>query len=958
MNSYTLYKANTSRHSEGFTHSFLLLYALAPLSVLSKNPLSCSQLCWAFAVFPLIALSLLQLSHVLHVYSVSAARFSDALFRYFTPLLYTTFGLRENNPLLLAYVKLLVLLEALQSFRTKLKGVTFLTMINVISMALERWFRAENCAIVFVIQYGFQIAAFCALCTRNWTPVENSVQTDETIKAFTETQTEIKRFANTQSQVTGLVSLESAAAQTIQNLREEKGTQTEPAPRADTAAQTDGNDVFMQFFNSLQHPAFIVDLNVNVQAATPNIVNSAAKALLAGYKSLFENAHLEVSNCSLSELLNTFRRRVDRPFLKTDRVKIVPSKALVPSFNTSEAVYDLTVSTFDASNDLRMVGIMMMETPKDREKEKLILEHFKTSLVCSLSHELFSPINSLILALNLLPLPSSEQKEDYKTMALANAELLYSKISDLIDYTKIELNDFKLQESEFYVETLFEELERILKYGGLQKENKLMFKTQTSANRKLLIHADKMRIKQVLIKLITNANKYTEKGEIVVSGSEKQDDLDVIFSVKDTGVGMSKEKLDQIFTSLPEKAKFLHEHNDGSTKLPGLGLEIAKRICEGMGGNLKAVSTQDKGSTFSFEIPVCRIYTTPIIQRIPEVSLLPPRRIEVAAPATPVQSEANLESSPKHSRPEYAIHLSHQGTADPPKVDSISKVLAAPPPEQKRILKRRGSGSGAKSLREEKSMRVSRKIDFFNPRRIPIGRHLEGTATPLASVVEKTESGDIPPENEGGSGDVYEKMRQYSRNAGVGDLRKSVHEYLATDPKHEEKVGGATEEEEEKERGVSEKESHEEGTMIVPAGGEKKQGIVLITDDDSFNRMALRGMLGRLHVKTLEAANGEEAVEVVHKSIQKGASYVVLMILMDLNMPQMDGVQATREIRKLEKSHSRVYKIPIVAVSAHTTEKDMELCYKAGMQEFVPKPINANDIKRIVENYVNIGLNL
>eukprot|EP01022_Parablepharisma_sp_SALTPOND_P033408 TRINITY_DN88676_c1_g1_i1.p1 TRINITY_DN88676_c1_g1~~TRINITY_DN88676_c1_g1_i1.p1 ORF type:complete len:1133 (+),score=124.53 TRINITY_DN88676_c1_g1_i1:84-3401(+) len=893
--------------------SIILLYSVIPISLLSKDFTQVLPVYWAFVVFPLIQVGFLETFSVLYGSSQICLWIYEVLTLYLNPVLYVAFGLIRNSPMALASVKLIILMQCLKFPMWKSKSVLFLIAANVISVAIEGW--DQFSFYTFAIQFAVQLWAFCYLpCSPDKT--EYPTQTGNVSCLSTSIQTEIKQSVETCSQVTDLFELASICTQTPNSTLEEKQMQTENT-RTETEVQTDERDVYLEFFQSLKHPAFIIDLNVNVQAATPNIVNSPAKTLLRSNESLFENAHLEESNCSLSELLSTFRRRVEHPSLKTDRMKIKSGRIGVAM--NSEAVYDVTVSTFDASNDLRMVGIIMMEAPKDREKEKLILEHFKTSLVCSLSHELFSPINSLILALNLLPSSTVEQKEDYKTMALANAELLSSKISDLIDYTTIELNDFKLQESEFYVETLFEELERILKYGGLQKKNKLIFQTLTCANRKLLIHADKRRIKQVLIKLITNANKYTEKGEISVTASEKADDLDVVFSVNDTGIGMTKEKVDQIFASLPEKAKFLHEHNDGSTKLPGLGLEIAKRICECMGGNLIATSTQKEGSVFSFEIPVCRIYTTPVLSS----SL---RRVST----TDSKNQMHGEVEEAKGRPMHSKQIFKQKTGDTQTIENLRPTINEP----KRILKRRGSGTTLKPLREQKSMRIPHRMDFLSSHNIP---HAQQQEAQLMSIAEKAESGDIPTEIEIGSEntDLYEKMQLYSR--GRNNLRSTIHENMSV----EDLAKKAINTEESKERA---------------SGCEKKHGVVLITDDDSFNRMALRGMLAKFHVKTLEAVNGKEAVDVVAKSIQKSSNYVVLMILMDLNMPEMDGVQATREIRKLEKLHKRVYKVPIVAVSAHNTEQDRVLCFKAGIQEFVPKPIQAKDVEKIVQTYVNTNI--
>jgi len=900
------------------------LYSIIPIYSQNFNSTISSTIYWLLKIY-LISL-IFALLNTIKSGHAQKYQILKNITCYINPFLLGIYSLVISNSTILYCVQLILLWQTIILIADSYKGTLYLAITNILILLIDNtYFNTANLLENFILPFLIQIATY------NYFILQNQKENTEQQTEKNENKFSIENFENIDLVYRKLM----------------RQSSTTPAFPEDIHAQIcenkEQNEIYSQFFHSIQHPAYIVDLNVNTNAAAPTIMNSAGRNLIRSYVELFENAHLETSNCSLSEILSTFRRRVEHPELKIDRAKIPPGKSLISNAD-SEAVYDVTISAFDTSNGLRKGGILMIEMPKDREKEKQILEHFKTSLVCSLSHELFSPINSLIMALDLLPTSSPEQKPDYKTMAIANSQLLFNKISDLIDYTKIELNDFKLNESEFCVETLFDELELILKYGGLQKNNKLIFKTITSANRKLMIHADKLRIKQVLVKLITNANKYTENGELLVTAAEKSNNLDVIFSVKDTGQGMAKEKLDQILSSLTEKAKFLHEHNDGSTKLPGLGLEIARRICECMRGVLKADSTQSKGSTFSFTIPVCRIYTTPIIVH---PDLIAKQRKAIDEKKELEEHIPDLVSITKKARStqnnEIKI-LSRQLT----KNEVMSKRWQTTTNNKKKI-KRRGSGSGYSRGLSDDNIRSG--VNRFNI--LPQNSFKVVEEVPENDDTQHRQSENVESKNEmseiaeAGTEnhetiDLGAKIQKYSSSNSPG--RRTVYERLGTDPVPPKVSNPAISLKPVQEETVNKKDSEPK---------EQKRGVILITDDEPFNRMALKGMISKMHIKTLEAINGQDAVNIVTQSMQLGSPNVVLLVLMDLNMPVMDGIQACREIRKLEKENHRVYKIPIVAVSAHTAEQDRMLCRKVGMNEFVAKPIQAKDIERIMQTYAN-----
>ena len=126
---------------------------------------------------------------------------------------------------------------------------------------------------------------------------------------------------------------------------------------------------------------------------------------------------------------------------------------------------------------------------------------------------------------------------------------------------------------------------------------------------------------------------------------------------------------------------------------------------------------------------------------------------------------------------------------------------------------------------------------------------------------------------------------------------------------------------------------------------------VLVTDDNYSNRMVIIEMLKRFNVIGIEAVNGEDAANIVKNSFNRNSNFDIELILMDLNMPIMSGVESTQKIRQLEKEYKRVIIIPIVAITAHKTTTDQKACYKAGMQDYFLKPVSSKMLKEIIEKY-------
>lgn len=702
------------------------------------------------------------------------------------------------------------------------------------------------------------------------------------------------------------------------NLQEEE-TQIEEIPRVQTEVQTERNpepnifpkdSKYEQFFMNFPHPVFLIDLNIDPKESLPTIFNPSAekleKEIKARAEDFFGRAKLEFSDCTLTEYIRSARRKIGETVLKWDRVRISPSKR--GGFNqrqieNNQLLYEISSTTYEFEDERRMLGIMFLEMPLEAKKEMQTLEHFKISLSCCLSHELCTPINSLIPLLKMMPSCISEEGEDdVKEVALSSAEILHSKVRDLIDYNKIQLNELRIEEGEFSVNELFKEIYFTLRFEAKHKRNLLEFKINVQGYQQLIINSDRLRLKQILVKLISNAIKFTNEGSIYIYANENEKNLDTEFRIEDTGVGISKEKLDILFASLSRKAKLLHQDSRGSTKMPGLGLEISKEICASLGGNLQVTSEIGKGTKFSFILPTSRVFV--------------PFKYSFVKKKKKLLTHSDIQEAEKQQ--ETLVKIDH---TEELKTDRSQKLAG-----------RRGS------------------VDIRNQRKLLSGIIKNSDRLKLQpNAVEQKQYGSEAVKNSPSEGtsiiSIPQKLCLPKSKFAESSLKL---------PKMDEEEKAPIEQISPSKK-IARKLSSEKFPKVIELQSKAQEGVnaILIADDTYGNRFVLKEMIRKLGIPALEAINGREAVDIIGKSIKRVINEKIKLVLMDLDMPILDGIEATREIRTFEKERSLSSSIPIIAVTANNTESDKKESMNAGMQAFVTKPVDINTLNRIIFRYFN-----
>jgi CheY-like chemotaxis protein/HPt (histidine-containing phosphotransfer) domain-containing protein/anti-sigma regulatory factor (Ser/Thr protein kinase) len=472
--------------------------------------------------------------------------------------------------------------------------------------------------------------------------------------------------------------------------------------------------------------------------------------------------------------------------------------------------------------------------------------------------------------------------------ARTSAKTLLGILNDLLDFSKIEAGGLRLNEVSFNLEELIEDVIEIFAKEAQAKSIKLFSKFDYNGHHSVL--GDPGRLQQIIINLLTNAIKFTEKGEVSLQATEINNDTDKVvwlFEVEDTGIGISSQALPYIFETFYQV--------DGSSRRKyggaGLGLAIVKQIVELMGGEVGVDSVPDKGSKFWFTVPFQK---APFHQGNLQFyeSDLPGATILIAS-----DDSANL----------LALH--HQVSSW-----GMPNVTAKDESQALEILKeasRRGKPYNVAILDLENSALGPLEVTKVF-REEPSIDHL--------SLVVLTSA--IPDE--------------FSQSTGEDNLsflakpwRKSqLFNSLVTLLKAKKK-----------------KDADWEGDL---AKGEfQGSGHVLIAEDNLVNQEVARGFLEKLGYRVTLVSNGKEALDI-------SARQPFDLIFMDCQMPVMDGYEAVKAIRAREASASQGAHIPIIAMTAHALEGDRERCLAAGMDDYIGKPFSVEQLKSILHQWISL----